>query len=234
MTPTPPPVHDDTYYLESITFHVEDRLFKVPRLLFERNSEIFADALKLPRGTDDVEGTSDQNPFRLEGISIADLDDFSRSCTLSVCNANATLKMPKDHWISVLKLSTLWRFRDARALAIDNLTSSVAKTPVEAITLARQYQVASWLRTGYTALSQSRLTSYDIETIGDKTALKIYQVREECALNKLARAGQNQHGYNNQPDPAQYFAATAQEVEVAFADEFRRADADSAACSNSN
>ncbi|KAJ7742860.1 hypothetical protein B0H16DRAFT_1728021 [Mycena metata] len=49
------PTPDDTYYLETITFQVEDRLFKVPRYHFERNSEIHATALTLLAGSNSVE-----------------------------------------------------------------------------------------------------------------------------------------------------------------------------------
>ncbi|KAJ6481259.1 hypothetical protein C8R47DRAFT_594422 [Mycena vitilis] len=63
------------------------------------------------------------------------------------------LSMAKDAWISVLKLSTLWYFLDARDLAIKQLNDRSDIGSIERILLARQYDVAPWFRRGYTDLA---------------------------------------------------------------------------------
>ncbi|KAJ6564345.1 hypothetical protein B0H19DRAFT_1140844 [Mycena capillaripes] len=169
------------YYLDSITFQVEDRLFKVPRYHFERNSEIFASIFTLPV-TGDVEGGSDQKPIKLEGISSV---DFERLLVVlyPLHREDPMPTLSKDHWISVLKLATLWRLLATRALAIRHLDAEV-KNGTEGIVLARKYHVASWLRSGYTALSRGAhgvMSLADAEIVGWETATKIYCIREEAA-----------------------------------------------------
>ncbi|KAJ6548871.1 hypothetical protein B0H19DRAFT_1074677 [Mycena capillaripes] len=101
------PMQDKTYYLDSITFQVEDYLFKVPRYHFERNSEIFASTLTLPV-TGDVEGGSNQNPIKLDGVSSV---DFERLLVVlyPLHREDPMPTLSKDHWISVLKLATFWQ-----------------------------------------------------------------------------------------------------------------------------
>ncbi|KAJ7656468.1 hypothetical protein DFH06DRAFT_1411260 [Mycena polygramma] len=117
---------DRMYYLESVavTFKgcspVEERIFKVPRYHFEHSSEIFATIFILPV-VDAVQGEdqSDENPVILEGISRVDFERLLK--VLYPLDIPQILSMAKDDWISVLKLSTLWYFLDARDLAIKPL-----------------------------------------------------------------------------------------------------------------
>ena len=54
---------------------MEARLFKVPRYQFECNSEIFATIFTLPLAGE-TEGTTDQNPLKLEGINSVDFQSL--------------------------------------------------------------------------------------------------------------------------------------------------------------
>jgi hypothetical protein len=118
--------------------------------------------------------------------------------------------MKKDEWISVLKLSTQWRFLDARKLAIQQLQSRSDINSVERIVLARQYDVAAWLRTGYIELVQRRdiISREEAEKIGWQTAFLLGQVREKACERRR----------NYRPD-----------IEGTFGDEFRQAELASAA-----
>ncbi|KAG2017687.1 hypothetical protein CC2G_007178 [Coprinopsis cinerea AmutBmut pab1-1] len=60
-------------------------------------------------------------------------------------------RLDKDAWISVLKLSTQWRFNDVRKLAIRALTPLLVD-PVELVCLAKQYHIHDWLLSGYASL----------------------------------------------------------------------------------
>ncbi|KAF8216991.1 hypothetical protein K438DRAFT_1748117 [Mycena galopus ATCC 62051] len=113
---------DQNYYFNNITFKY---IFNVPRYHFERTSEIFGTMLTLSPG-DGVqpEGQSDETPIVLEGITQIDFRALLKVLyPLHVRQPvfNAVQWMTKDEWISVLKLSTLWRFLDARDLAIKQL-----------------------------------------------------------------------------------------------------------------
>ncbi|KAF8177386.1 hypothetical protein K438DRAFT_1978676 [Mycena galopus ATCC 62051] len=242
MTSTP--MRDKTYYLESIIFQVEDRLFKVPRYHFERNSEIFASTFMLPV-TGNVEGGSDENPMKLEGISCV---DFERLLVALYPLEDPMPTLSKDHWISVLKLTTLWRLLATRALAIRHLDAEV-RGGVEGIVLARKYHISSWLRSGYTALSRGAhgaMSLADAEIIGWETATKIYRIREEAAHKRQhdARPTTACHNCGRNPMSSGYCSYCdlyingskdesinvfdKAEVDGVFAEEFRQADSDSA------
>ncbi|KAJ7509744.1 hypothetical protein B0H11DRAFT_2270119 [Mycena galericulata] len=248
-TTTSGPVRHRTYYLETITFQVENNLFKVPRYHFENNSEIFASAFTLPTA-DDVEGVSDRNPVKLEGISSV---DFERLLAALYPLKSPMPSMPKDHWISVLKLATLWRLLDIRDLAIQHLDAKV-KDNAEGIVLARMYHVADWLRSGYTALARSAhpgMSLDDAKMIGWETATKIYRIREAAAHQRQNRERQDQQPKSvfdippstplrphfgmpasqpiegSGPGQSQNLFESA-DVEGPFAEEFRQADLDSA------
>ncbi|KIJ34349.1 hypothetical protein M422DRAFT_182305, partial [Sphaerobolus stellatus SS14] len=55
---------------------VENCLFKVPRIMFEVELEVFRDLFSLPTSEDDpsslTEGINDDKPIRLEQVSSAD------------------------------------------------------------------------------------------------------------------------------------------------------------------
>ncbi|KAJ7656478.1 hypothetical protein DFH06DRAFT_1199690 [Mycena polygramma] len=225
-TPPASPTHtgprDKMYYLESITFKVEDGIFKVPRYHFEHSSEIFATTFTLP-SVDAVqgEGQSDENPFILEGISRVDFERLLK--VLYPLDIPQILSMAKDNWISVLKLSTLWYFLDARDLAIKQLNDRGDIGSVERILLARQYDVASWLRIGYTDLARREegISLEDAEKIGWQTTVRLYQTRE-AAIKSYSQSYPNRH-YANQ-SRFQYA-----DVEGTFQEDFRLAELASAA-----
>ncbi|KAF7309862.1 hypothetical protein MIND_00358300 [Mycena indigotica] len=217
------------YYLESIIFKVEDRLFKVPRYHFEHNSDIFSTTLSLPSVNDnDAEGNSDSNPFVLEGIESLDFQRLLK--VLYPLDIPQLLAYPKDDWISVLKLSTMWFFIAARDLAITRLDTHNL-SPVERIVLARQYDVSKWLRSAYTELCtrEEGITLADAETIGYRTTVQMYQVREAAIKRHESGHGRyyhnGTHSNHNQNTGSRFSSA---DVEGTFGTEFRQADAASA------
>ncbi|KAJ7788782.1 hypothetical protein B0H14DRAFT_3575732, partial [Mycena olivaceomarginata] len=158
---------------------VEARIFKVPRYHFEHSSEIFATTFTLPVvDAADAEGGSDENPVILEGINSVDFQRLLK--VLYPLDIPQILSMPKDEWISVLKLSTQWYFLDARDLAIKQLNDRPEIGSVERILLARQYDVAAWLRMGYNDLAKrgEGISLEDAATIGWETTVRLYQTRE--------------------------------------------------------
>ena len=111
---------------------VEDRLFCVPRYGFVQSSEIFAGTFRLSAGPGgNTEGQDREHPIVLEGYK---KDEFA--CLLKVmyptyvvitfvqvnlpicglvCRARSliagtavALRLEKEEWVSVLKLSTIW------------------------------------------------------------------------------------------------------------------------------
>ncbi|KAJ7288882.1 hypothetical protein C8J57DRAFT_1495141 [Mycena rebaudengoi] len=236
--PHPPPVEsEEDYYLESITFkvgshshskdgpetlaQVEDRIFKVPRYHFEHSSEIFATMFALPAGKGGyTEGQSKENPVVLEGISSVDFQRLLK--VLYPLNIPKILGMPRDEWmtneewISVLKLSTQWRFIDTRNLAIQRLSDRAGIGSAERIQLARQYDVANWLRMGCIALAQRHetLSPEEAEKVGWKTAFQLCWVREKALRDYASTNALKNFTY--------YFGRA--DVESIFGEEFREAE----------
>ncbi|KAJ7250477.1 hypothetical protein B0H12DRAFT_1072073 [Mycena haematopus] len=186
---SPPQAHiigsRENYYVENITFKVEDCIFSVPRYHFEHTSEIFASMLTLPLGDGvQVEGQSEQNPIVLEGISKVDFRALLKVLyPLNIREAmlNTDEWMTKDEWLSVLKLSTQWRFLEARDLAIKQLDRPGSKfEPVELVMLGQQYDVAAWLKKGYAGLvlRQVCISPEEANQIGWETAFRISAARE--------------------------------------------------------
>ncbi|KAF7308220.1 hypothetical protein HMN09_00669900 [Mycena chlorophos] len=227
----PPDLFTPKYYLESIIFKVEDRLFKVPRYHFEHSSENFSATLSLPAVSDtEAEGNSNDKPLVLEGIESLDFQRLLK--VLYPLDIPQILSMPKEEWISVLKLATMWYFLDARELAITQLDQR-ALTPVERILLSRQYDVAKWLRSGYTELAQREegISLEDAEKIKFRTTVLLYHCREE-AIKTYTTSNMNRGGYYHGGQSR--FQSAGHHVETKFRDEFREAERASAAYERPN
>jgi hypothetical protein len=93
----------------------------------------------------------------------------------------------KSKWLSVLKLATMWTFKEIRALAIDKLTKETMG-PIEQVLVAKQYNVPQWLRSGYQALAtrSEMLSVEEAGQLGYLTAILLFQAREQVR-------GQNDH-----------------------------------------
>ncbi|KAJ7464534.1 hypothetical protein FB451DRAFT_1042443 [Mycena latifolia] len=207
--PTDQATRHARYYLDTLTFQVEDRLFKVPRHHFACNSEVFAEAFALPGAGD--EGTNDENPIKLERVSIT---EFERLLEVLYPLTIPLPSLSKEHWISVLKLATWWRFLDTRELAIKTLGEHKIES-TEQIILARTYNIGHWLRSGYVALAQKGISVEDAGIIGMDTAFKICHLRE----TSFSRFLNNNGNYGESCPPVTHF-----DVEKVFAEEFRQAD----------
>jgi len=114
---------DSDYYLVDVVFLVEDSLFRVPRILFELNSEVFRDMFELPvpEGTT-PDGSSDEQPLRFDGIEKKDFRQLLR-VLFSRRFSRPPETMSQREWFSVLKLSLMWHMDQVKDLAIENITS---------------------------------------------------------------------------------------------------------------
>ncbi|KAK7012803.1 hypothetical protein R3P38DRAFT_3014665 [Favolaschia claudopus] len=223
-----------TYYFKTVTFKVEDSLFNVPRYHFEHTSEVFASMFSLPEGEHQAEGQCDENPIVLEGISSYDFEQLLNVLyplnMPQVITAGTDSWMNQDQWIGVLKLATQWGFLDARKLAIQQLETMPSIAATEHVMLARQYEVASWLRKGYLALveRQEIISVEEAEKIGWKTAFLLCQLREKCGKTNNNSHRSRKGGYN-------YSSVSANpeyEIDRTFEAEFRLATLAAAAYEN--
>jgi len=116
------PIEEDKFYFFSdLVFLVENCLFKVPRLYFERDSAVFRDMFLLP--TKKPEGESKENPLRLDGVRQEDFRQLLRVMYPANCLQTESLSVAE--WNAVLKLSTMWEFEKIQALAISELVTAL-------------------------------------------------------------------------------------------------------------
>ncbi|KAJ7593787.1 hypothetical protein C8J56DRAFT_1160558 [Mycena floridula] len=179
------PTRDDRHYWDTIIFQVEDRLFKVPTYLLQKEQDsAFAGMLSLPQGVLNPEGASDDHPIKLD----ADVTkvDFSRLLDvmypITVPSQPQYDEMSKDEWISVLKLSDKFQLLEIRELAIKRLTesSNIRPSSIEMIQYGRQFSVGDWLIRGYRDLIRrpASMAFEDAEMIGWENLAKICIERE--------------------------------------------------------
>ena len=95
--------------------------------------------------------------------------------------------MSYDEWVSVLKLTTKWRFVECRQLAIAELSVLCDDSPITKILLGREYRVSRWLISGYEQLARrSQKISHDEAKLIDyPTAFSVCIVREEISSSSL-------------------------------------------------
>ncbi|KAI5997631.1 hypothetical protein F5J12DRAFT_889432 [Pisolithus orientalis] len=156
------------FYTHTITFLVEDSLFRISREPLEAESTVFRDMFLLPRG-----------------ISKKEFESLLRALMYRKHGTNRGLDLDCDQWISVLKLSTMWEFVGLRNAAIQHLDiPSELVDPIDKVVLALQYNIREWLLPAFLALAK-RPTPISIEEgrrIGFENALKLASVREKLRL----------------------------------------------------
>ncbi|OBZ75090.1 hypothetical protein A0H81_05020 [Grifola frondosa] len=133
----PAPKRDDCFYDDPVIFLVENVLFRKPRRPFAQESEVFRNMFELPVPEGSVvDGSSDEHPLRLEGVSSADFRYFLKVLfplpSTAPTHAVTTGGGRQDEWIAVLKLSTMWICDNVKKVAIEML-SGIVNNPVERI-----------------------------------------------------------------------------------------------------
>ncbi|KIJ63372.1 hypothetical protein HYDPIDRAFT_29621 [Hydnomerulius pinastri MD-312] len=177
------------FYMTTVTFLVEDCLFKVPRGPFETQSPVFKDMFLLPVGDQsEAEGLSDARPIRLEGVNQEDFEHFLKFLFPRSYGQPQELPDGPAQWTSVLKLATLWDFDGVRKTAI-NALAVLPLSPVDKIVLATEYHIQDWLVPAINAMAQrpEPIGLEDVNRLGLDFALKIASVREHLALREVGR-----------------------------------------------
>ncbi|KAG1848948.1 hypothetical protein DFJ58DRAFT_795563 [Suillus subalutaceus] len=176
--------HHPDFYLKdgNITFIVRHTYF-MSRSLFECESQFFVkEFAKAPR-----EGTSDSTAFRLDQVTIA---DFANFLWVWYSQSYRRERKPKEYWLTILELSTVWQFPEMKKLAIDELQSFDIE-PVEKITTYDRYQIdRSLLLPAYKLLCKraGRMSIEEGEQLKLHTVLGIQEARER-AIRSAAESG---------------------------------------------
>ncbi|KAH6894023.1 hypothetical protein BKA70DRAFT_1570756 [Coprinopsis sp. MPI-PUGE-AT-0042] len=136
--PAPSMQKHSLYFWESITFKVEGVIFQLPKYRFVEDSGVFMDM---------VQASKEDGVVELD-VALVEFESFLKAFlprTLTVYENR--VQLTKDEWVSALKLSTLWLFNDLRKFAISELDWQITD-PIERISLAKEYNVYSWLLKG--------------------------------------------------------------------------------------
>ncbi|KAG2123617.1 hypothetical protein BD769DRAFT_1469530 [Suillus cothurnatus] len=177
--------HHPEYYLKDgdVTFHVQGTLFCVHRYFFERESQFFAkEFARAPK-----EGTSDSTAFRLDDVNAA---DFAKFLWVWYSRSYRCESKPKDHWFTILELSTKWQFPEMKELAVDEL-QKLDIEPIEKITTYDRYNIdKSLLLPAYKHLCKraSRMSAEEGARLKMPTILGIHEARER-AIRSAAESG---------------------------------------------
>ncbi|KAK0241239.1 hypothetical protein EDD85DRAFT_818146 [Armillaria nabsnona] len=183
------------FYWETSVFLVEDELFRVPRYQFINHSSIFKAMFTLPplpphAENTIVEGSIDDNPIRLQGITKLDFERLLKY--MYPTNIPPVLTKPLEDWISILKLSTRWFMTDIRNDVIPRILDRHLEIDViERIRLGRQYDLPALVTSGVTTLvNQDGLgvSEAQAEALGWETALRIQWIRDKLLRDRLGRS----------------------------------------------
>jgi len=167
------PEEDPSYYFQDAIFLVENTFFKVPRHQFEQSSAFFREMFLVEAD----KGWTKEKPFILDGLFKRDFVAFLKI----ICPRNVFQRetLSVDDWVSVLKLSTLWNFEEARQSAINNLPFTDLDHPVTRIELAMTYKVRQWFLPALQKLAthEHRLGTEDAQRLGLEFSLKVAELR---------------------------------------------------------
>ncbi|RXW14606.1 hypothetical protein EST38_g11248 [Candolleomyces aberdarensis] len=140
----------------TVFFRVEDTIFQVPQHRFTEHSDVFADMFLMPQAGDatSVEGKDKEHPILLESYKAADFKALVK-LLYPLPEISGSYSFTRDEWVGALNLSTRWHMRKMRDYAIRNL-SKMSLTSFEKVTLARDHQVAKWLKEGLNEIGTNK------------------------------------------------------------------------------
>ncbi|KIO04195.1 hypothetical protein M404DRAFT_48882, partial [Pisolithus tinctorius Marx 270] len=173
------------FYTHTVTFLVEDCLFRTPREPLEAESTVFRDRFLLPQG--ESKRVYGRSPVVLRGVSKKEFESLLRALMYRSVRhgTNKGSDLDYDQWMSVLKLSTTWEFTGLSNAAIEYLDCLLRPLdPITKVELALQYNIQEWLLSALLMLAR-RSAPISIEEgrrIGFENALKLASVREKLQL----------------------------------------------------
>ncbi|KAG6382000.1 hypothetical protein JVT61DRAFT_631 [Boletus reticuloceps] len=127
--------HEEYYFRGGdVCFQVENTLFRLHRHFFQRESAHFHNLLGSSREGDD--GPED-NRFIIRDVKS---DEFADLVWVWYNPRYSYEKQSKEKWLTILRLATLWGFREIKNLAIRQL-EKMQLEPIEKITTYKQYAV---------------------------------------------------------------------------------------------
>ncbi|EJU03308.1 hypothetical protein DACRYDRAFT_115496 [Dacryopinax primogenitus] len=200
----------EKYYWEdgNVVFLVEHTLFRVHRYLFEQSAVFNAMfSLPPPQGTP-LEGSSDSNPIRLEGVDAVAFErllwymypgyriyiyQLSSGTGIEILNRfhGDLTAISADGWVQILDMATMFDFERIRSNAINVL--SRCPDPMFKLTVADRFDVDEWRLSCYAELCMrpAFFTEAEMQQMGPETAALLVHARELVRSHLFRRA----HGH---------------------------------------
>lgn len=205
-----------SFYVNTVTFSVENCLFRLPREPFQQESRFFCDKLSSLQGEDgEVEGLSDEKPIRLDGVKKSDFEQLLKVLFHRTLTSSPDLLLSTDQWTSVLKLSTEWNFQRPRQAAVDALRREASA--VDRVILSQRYKVEELFLSALNELVQrsDSITMEEAVRMGLDIGFKLACVREKVAMRKVDHMGSRMNKPNKK--------AASRVQDIDFSDEIRTA-----------
>ncbi|KAI6119047.1 hypothetical protein EDD16DRAFT_1480460 [Pisolithus croceorrhizus] len=186
MTEGPQPYtnHPEYYFCDgSITFLVENELFRVHKYFFERESQYFKNYFK----TSEFDGT-DEDPYPVD-VDVKS-EDFAHLLWVWYNPHYHYEGQPRETWLAILGLASRWGFESIRELAIQQL-ERLPMDPVDKITLYKEHKLDKKLLVpSFVELCKSPTlpSPAEAERLQMETILRLAAARER-ALTRAAEQG---------------------------------------------
>jgi len=188
----------------------------VHKYYLERDSEVFRDLFRVPTPPNQpVEGKTEENPIRLEGVLST---DFERFLTVLYPRIGHDDLSEPDEWASVLCVADMYAFDDVRRLAIWRL--EFLASPLDKLVIGHRYGIRDFVLVGYRDLCEREqpLRSTELERLDLEDVFLLTAKREELAsarrsrlsdysYTRLDEAGRKAQRLISDTDIEKYFAA---------------------------
>ncbi|KAI0704215.1 hypothetical protein C8T65DRAFT_578439, partial [Cerioporus squamosus] len=192
------PKHALFYMQEGmIVLKVEGSLYRVHKYLLEHHSDFFRGFLM-----DDADsmGHSDERPVPLPDNVTQQAFDTLLGFLYTGIYDPSSVSLPD--WVTLLRISTLLQFTKVRQYAIRELTARRTSLPaVDAILLAKEHDIPSWLGPAYADLVRrsASLDDDEAERLGARTTAQIGRAREMLRQEEYAQCQQRKYGARYAP-----------------------------------
>ncbi|KAJ7496764.1 hypothetical protein FB451DRAFT_1008180, partial [Mycena latifolia] len=184
--------HSEDYYLPGGDLYclVENKLFRVHRYFFERESKFFKRELAVPAtpGRPRI-GTADDSAIMLDNVRSA---DFAKLLWVFYNPKYSLYDATVEDWSTILELAHRWEFAEVKNLAVREL-EKLELPDIDRIVLYKKFFVDdAYLIPRYAALCErpELLTVEEGLRLGMETVIPLSRARE-CARNQATSGGRS-------------------------------------------
>ncbi|KAI0366537.1 hypothetical protein BV20DRAFT_951989 [Pilatotrama ljubarskyi] len=182
------------FYMQEgmVVLKVQESLYKIHKYLLEHHSDYFRRVLA--EGNDFL-GRSDEAPVPLP----SDVDQQAFDCLLNFLYYGIydPTSVSLADWTTILRVSTRLQCTKIRQYAIRELSARRSSLPtIDAIVLAKEYDIPSWLGPAYAELVRrlTPLNDEEAERLGARTVAQVARAREMLREEEYALFQQRRYG----------------------------------------